>query len=122
MKREPVDLSEVLPIHLAIHERLLNWSRWCRGGTGGSPVQPMFRGYREYAYVEQVIPVPIDSLDGHRVEKLVVSLPEKHRTVLQWAYVKPMIPVRRVCQALAVPYRELPTLLHNARSMVRNRA
>jgi hypothetical protein len=30
--------------------------------------------------------------------------------------------VRKVCQVLAVPYRELPEMLHDARAMVRNRA
>jgi len=56
------------------------------------------------------------------VEKLVIQLPDGHRTILQWSYVHTYIPVRKVCQAVGVPYRELPDMLHNARSMVRNRA
>jgi hypothetical protein len=122
MRRDPIDLHAVKPIHLVIHDRLNNWARWCKGGTRGSAMQPMFRTYREYAYVEPVVSIPIDSLDGHRVEKLVIGLPEKHRTVLQWAYVHTYIPVRKVCQAVAVPYRDLPEMLHDARAMVRNRA
>jgi hypothetical protein len=122
LKRDPVDLTAVKPIHLVIHDRLLNWARWCKGGSGGTAMQPMFRHYRAGYEEPTAIPEPIDSLDGHRVEKLVVGLPEKHRTVLQWAYVKPYIPVRKVCQVLAVPYRELPDMLHDARAMVRNRA
>jgi DNA-directed RNA polymerase specialized sigma24 family protein len=123
MKRDcSIDLTEVKPIHLVIHDRLLNWARWCRGGNGGTAMQPMFRGFRAGYEEPPVVAVPIDSLDGHRVEKLVVGLPEKHRTILQWAYVRPYIPVRRVCQVLAIPYRELPSMLHDARAMVRNRA
>jgi hypothetical protein len=122
LRRDPIDLTAVKPIHLVIHDRLLNWARWCKGGNGGGFMQPMFRGFRAGYEEPEVISVPIDSLDGHRVEKLVIGLPEQHRTILQWSYVKPYIPVRKVCQVLAVPYRELPDLLHAARAMVRNRA
>jgi hypothetical protein len=122
MRRDPVDLTHVRKVHIHIHARLCNWARWCKGGSGGTAMQPMFRHYRAGYEEHTVIPVPIDSLDGHRVEKLVVSLPEQHRTILQWAYVKPYIPVRKVCQVLAIPYRELPDMLHAARAMVRNRS
>jgi hypothetical protein len=121
VRREPIDLHAVKPIHLVIHDRLLNWSRWCKATPPGS-VQPMFRGFRAGYEEPEVVSIPIDTLDGHRIEKLVISLPERHRTVLQWSYVHAHIPVRRVCQAVAVPYRELPDLIHDARAMVRNRA
>ena len=122
MRRDPIDLHAVKPIHLVIHDRLLNWARWCKGGNGGSAMQPMFRGFRAGYEEPPVVSIPIDTLDGHRVEKLVIALPDKHRTVLQWAYVHTYIPVRKVCQAVAVPYRDLPEMLHDARAMVRNRA
>jgi hypothetical protein len=123
VKREPIDLHAVKPIHLVIHDRLLNWALWCRGGLrGGSTMSPMFIGFRAGYEEAPVIQMPIDCLDGHRVEKIVVSLPERHRTILQWSYVHSHIPVRKVCQALGVPYRDLPDMIHDARAMVRNRA
>jgi hypothetical protein len=82
----------------------------------------MFQGYR-HSYDE--IPVrglPIDSLDGHRLEKLVIGLPDKHRAALQWSYVRPYIPVHRVRRILGVTAPGLFELVHAARAMIRNRA
>lgn len=121
MRRDHIDFHEVRPIHAEIHERLLNWARWCRGGSGGSTVQPMFRHYRDgYPEAPQTI-MPVDSLDGHRVEKLVVALPAKHRTVLQWWYCRPYIPVMKVRRVLGLTTPGLYDLVHEARAMVRNR-
>ena len=82
----------------------------------------MFRQYRAEGYHEVMGGMPIDSLDGHRLEKLVVSLPEKHRTLLQWAYTRPYIPVHRVRKALGLTERDLHEMLHSARTMVKNLA
>ena len=122
MKRDQIDFHEVRPEHLAIHDRLLNWARWCCGGSRGSDVLPMFRGYKPERYPEANPWIPVDSLDGHRLEKLVVTLPEKHRTLLQWWYVRPYIPVHRVRKALGLTERDLHEMLHSARTMVKNLA
>lgn len=82
----------------------------------------MFRNYRAEGYHEVVISVPIDSKDGQHIEKVVAALPEKHRTALQWHYVKPYIPVRKVRQALGVTLDGLHDLTNQARAMVKNRA
>jgi hypothetical protein len=80
----------------------------------------MFREYR-HGYEEPQPGSNVDSLDGHTVEKMVVRLPEKHRTVLQWWYVRPYIPVQRVRKALGLTTPALYELVHDARAMLRNR-
>lgn len=119
MKRD-LDFHEVRPIHAEVHARLENWARWCRGGRGGS-VLAMFKQYR-HGYEEPTASSTVDTLDGHAVEKLVIALPEKHRTVLQWWYVKPFIPVWKVRKALALSTPAMFDLVHDARSMLKNRS
>jgi hypothetical protein len=123
MGRDPVDFFEIRQGHGDIHSRLLNWARCVRVGRGGGQVSPMFRGYRQDNGNHDVAaPIPVNSLDGWAVEKLVVALPEKHRTLVQWYYVYPVIPVLRVRKALGLTTPALYELLHDARAMLRNRA
>lgn len=120
MKRDAVDLYHVREAHQGIHDRLINWARWVRPRGGVGDVLPMFVGYRPNGYHEVQARVPVDSLDGLRIERLVVRLPDKHRTVLQWFYVRPYIPVRKVRQALGLTFDDLHELIHDARSMLKN--
>jgi DNA-directed RNA polymerase specialized sigma24 family protein len=118
--RDPIDFFHVRPAHMDIHNRLLNWAMWCKGGGRRSQVLSMFREYR-HGYEEPHPGSSVDTLDGHAVEKLVVALPEKHRTVLQWYYVRPYIPVTRVRKALGLTTSALLEMVHDARAMLRNR-
>lgn len=119
MKRD-LDFHHVRAEHAEIHERLLNWAKWCRGHSTRGQVLAMFRAYR-HGYEEPAPSGSVDTLDGHKMEKLVIALPEKHRTVLQWAYVKPYIPVHKVRKALGLTTDGLYDLMHDARTMLRNR-
>ena len=46
LKRDQIDFHEVRPEHLAIHQRLLNWAKWCSSGIRNVSVHPMFKHYR----------------------------------------------------------------------------
>lgn len=121
MRRDEIDFFEVRHAHIEIHERLLNWARWSRGGRGGSNVQPMFQGYRAGGYHElHGGGMPVDSLDATAIQKLFPRLPEKHRWALQWSYCFPYIHYGKVCRGLAVPKPALCELVHDGRSMVKN--
>lgn len=122
MRRDPVDFFEVRPAHAVIHGRLLNWARWCRGSRAGSDTHPMFRGYRDNYPIAAPSPEPIDTLDGHRVEKLVVALPEKHRASLQWHYVYGWISPTKMRAKLGLTYAGLYETVHDARTMLNNRS
>lgn len=122
MRRDAVDFFAVREIHRDIHERLLNWAKWARGGRGGGNVLPMFRLYRPDGYHELTGTVPVDSLDATRLQKLMVVLPEKHRWAIQWTYCFPFIHVQKVCRVLAVNRPALCELVHDGRSILNNRS
>jgi len=120
MQRDIPDFHLVRPEHYEIHDRLLNWARWVDPGRGGSNVQPMFRQYRN-GY-EQPSPKTVDSIDGQAVEKLMRHLPEKHRRAIRWAYLDSWMSIHRIRRDLAVTHEGLGELIHNARTMLKNRA
>jgi len=122
MKRDPVDFFTIRSGHEAIHERLRNWALWARGGRGGSSTLPMFRFYRPDGYHELAVGIPIDSLDATSLQKLMVVLPEKNRWAVQWAYAYPFVHVQKVCRVLAVSRDALCELVHDGRTMLRNRS
>lgn len=123
MNREQIDFHQVSLIHEETHERLLNWARWVRPNHARSGLQPMFRQYRSTETVSdpQQARIPVDPMDGHEVEKVVTSLPEKHMVALQWSYVYPWVPLWRVRRELAVTEAALNALMDGGRSMVKNR-
>lgn len=121
MKRDPVDFHTVRAEHIHTHNRLLNWARWCRSGGRGCSVQPMFKQYRAGYEVPTAMSNPIDSLDGHLLEKHVVALPEKNRTALQWSYVHPYIPVLRVRRVLGLTYAGLSETIDTGLTILKNR-
>ena len=123
MKREDTDFHTVRAGHTAIHGRLLNWARWTRSHSASPSVQPMFRGYRPYAYPEaQGGGMPIDTLDAVGLQKLMHRLPEKHRLVIQWSYVFPFLSPFKVCRHLAVSKSGLAELVHDGRTMLKNQS
>lgn len=124
MKRDAIDFHAVRFAHEPIHERLLNWARYVRGGGGGSSCMPMFRLYRAPDTWHEATPhIPIDSLDGSRIEKAVRALPEKHMAAIRWSYVYSArgMSIWRVCRAIGVRPGTLSELVHDARSMLKNR-
>lgn len=118
--RDSIDFHHVPPHQKAMDERLINWARYVRD----RPVmwtQPMFRGYKSSEVWLHEAVVPVDQLDGHRLEKAVSALPEKHRAAVRWAYIYRAHP-RRMCRLLACTEQGLADLIVDGRQMVINRS
>lgn len=115
---EPIDFNRIQPEHEAIHERLENWARWCKGSAHGN-VHPMFRQYRNSYFEATPARTCSDTVDAVAVQKIMKDIPEAQRIALQWFYVKPGDP-KRVCMALGVNKRDLVTLIDQGRAMARN--
>ena len=116
-----MSLDHIDPAHEAIHQRLVNWARWVRPNGFCHDVHPMFRKAltsRQWD-TDPYIHVACDTIDAQRLEKIVVSLPTKHKIVLKWYYVAP-IDYRKVCRKLAMNLDGLTLLLKDARTMVKN--
>lgn len=116
-----VDFSHVPSHQDAIHDRLINWARWCQSGAGRGKVLPMFQGYRDnYWEIPAAKASPINVPDAVMVQKTMAHVPEKHRLSVQWCYVYRNSPMR-VCQALGVSRDGLMRLINDGRDMVKNR-
>lgn len=113
-----VDFTQVKPEHESIHDRLLNWARWCKGSKGQN-VHPMFRQYRNDYWEPAPTPTSSNVIDAVEVQKIMKDIPEAHRIALQWFYVVKCGP-RKVCMALGESMAGLETLLHNGRAMAGN--
>ena len=66
--------------------------------------------------------IPIDTIDGHNMEKAVFELPEKHRAAIRWHYCFFYISPGKTQRALGVTRSGLMDLIHDGRSMLTNRA
>jgi hypothetical protein len=98
------DLARIQHHHEAIHERCVEWGKWVKVNTRLFSPQPMFRHYRAPGRwdVETVAPTAINTLQALEVERAVATLPEKHKTVLRWAYVWPALHINAVCREMGV--------------------
>lgn len=125
MKRDAIDFHAVRFEHEAIHLRLLNWARYVGSGRGGTACSPMFRLYRcPDTWVDAMPHMPVDTLDGSKIERAVAKLPEKHMGAVRWSYVysvRGMGP-KKACAALAVTPATLFDLVSDGRTMLKNRA
>ena len=120
MKREHIDLHLVPDHQLAMHSRLINWSRWCRGRPA-SNCAPMFRGYRSSDVWQTVsIGEPVDKLDASKIASAVAQLPETHRHALGWHYVHPIGP-GRAARELGLTIAALAQCVIDGRQMLINR-
>lgn len=89
MKRDAVDFSIVPEHQQDMHVRLENWALYCHSGNPPA-VNPMFRMYRAERDATYNPPQPkreCDFIDGMKVNRLVVNLPERHRIATQWFYI-----------------------------------
>lgn len=122
MKRDFTDFSIVPDHQLAIHARLDNWGRWCKG-SGFAQISPMFRLFRSSearrAYVE--CPIMVDEADAAKMAKGVLALPEKHRYSIHWYYADGEIPMKRAQQVIGCSRAELAVYVIDARQMMLNR-
>lgn len=119
--RRDIDFHLVPEHQLAMHARMLNWARWCRG-SGSSSVSPMFRGYRSTdVWAAPSVSEPVDSIDGMRIAKAVYALPEEHRKSVTWHYIEPWVVPFKVCKMLACRPETLAQLVIDGRQMMINR-
>jgi DNA-directed RNA polymerase specialized sigma24 family protein len=86
-------------------------------------MQPMFRSYRAPKQFESDlhVPIAINTLAAHEIEKVVSFLPDKHRSALRWHYVWPGLHINAVRRELGVTEEALLALIDSGRDMVRNR-
>ena len=124
MRRDDhIDFHAVPDEQLEIHERLVNWGRWCNG-SGGPATSAMFRLYITPARGRSgdgvTYGMPVDTGDASRIAKAGVALPEGHRAAINWHYVKPVSP-RRAAAALGTTLTGLALLVRDGRQMLVNR-
>ena len=120
--QETVDYNHVPERHAAIHARLENWARYVSVRRIAWPMQPMFRNAKTPRGwdADPHIPVLVDSLDGHVIEKAVAALPPKRRTLIRWLYVFPWVPDTVVRRELAMTRQLSCEEINKARDMLRN--
>lgn len=120
MSRNPVDFSYIKPEHKAVDERLHNWAR-CVRDTPPSKTHPMFSQYRSPEHWgDGHASVPIDTIDGRKVETLVSRLAAGPRVAIRWWYVFGYPPYR-VAKAQGVTLTELADLVHSGRELLRSK-
>lgn len=125
VNRDAIDFHKVLFEHERIHERLVNWSRYVSSGRGRMSCMPMFRLYRAPNTWHNDEPhIPIDSLDGSKMESAVARLPEKHCGAIRWQYVYSTwgVGIHKACRLLVVRPDTLHKLVVDGRAMLKNRA
>ena len=119
MTKPTIDFNRIEPHQAAIHERLVNWANWV-AVRPHSRVQPMFRYYRPAQHWEaKEFRAPCDLTDAQAIEKVVGTLPPKHREAVRWAYVwrrSPAVMVRE----LGLTYDGLYKHVRDGRQMVLN--
>jgi DNA-directed RNA polymerase specialized sigma24 family protein len=122
MKRDSIDFFAVHDGHHAIHDQLCNWSRVVRVHVSSNRPSPMFAAYRSSeVFQAPEAKIPTDMQAGWKMERAVSNLPEKQRAAIRWQYVWPWKPPGMVARRLAVTTTVLQQLVHDGRSMLRNR-
>jgi len=126
LKRDFPDFHAVRSEHIGIHDALLNWRRVVAVGGMAQHTMPIFQQYRPeeipdwqlWATVDKP-PAP-DLNAGWKMERMVRNLPEKHREAIRWRYVRRTDP-RKQARILAISVSVLHDLVHDGRSMLKNR-
>lgn len=109
-----VDFHHVAPRHEAVHARLENWARWCRGGSRQS-VSPMFRQVQaDHTWTPPEPRADVDQVDALAMNRAVVALPEELRHATQWAYIIKGSPAK-ACRQMGCNPPGLAALVTQAR-------
>lgn len=121
-KRQHIDFHEVEEHQAAMHARLENWARWCRG-RGAPAVNPLFRMAQATArskgdYGALTITM-VDTADAVKIAKVLHKLPEPNRRAVQWCYVKPITPLA-AARSIGTSLPGLYQLLRDGRQMLMN--
>ena len=118
-----LNLEHIPARHEAIDLRLREWASWVRVHPQIWARQPMFRMYKAPKQFETDLYVPIDinTLAAHEVEKAVSFLPDRQRTALRWYYVWPGLHINVVRRELVVTEEALEALVSTGRDILINR-
>ena len=120
MKRDAVDFHLVPDHQLKMHDRLLNWAREQRRGSGNDTT-PMFRQYCSSEQWDQTpASVPTDSRDAAKINKGWKMLPANHREAIRWHYIAPGSPTK-ACKAIGCTMVDLARYVIDGRQMLINR-
>lgn len=121
MRRDLPDFFHVEPNQLGIHDRLCNWAKYVASGRRAwqAPIWKLGRSNGRQWH-EPVPRIPVDSQDGHKLEKAVCALPGPHREALRWAYIF-RGPPHMARRELGVTDHGLYRLVSDARLMLVNR-
>ena len=113
------DFSRIEDHQLGIHERLMNWRRWCVVRPQ-QMVQPMFKMYRpaQHWHEKEFRPT-CDLIDAQRIEGVVRHLPPRHAFAIRWWYAW-CFPVGIAQRHLATNAAGLEKLIRDGRQMVSN--
>lgn len=123
-RRPLVDFASVPPSQWALHDRLENWARWARGGSGESArmesATPMFRLFQsseaKRTYGEATT-VPVDRDDAMKLAKAIGHLPMQKRKAIHWYYLAPRDPAGKAGE-LGIEVQRLADLVKDARAML----
>lgn len=125
--REFVDFASVPPSQWAIHDRLTNWARWCRGrqgqvGGAGSPMFELYRSSNARREYGEETSVPVDTGDAVLLAKTIgnPAFPDQHRRALDWYYVHPRNPGGKA-REMGLSIAGLADLVQRARIVLMNR-
>jgi hypothetical protein len=118
LRPKTVDFHAIPDSQAGIHERLLNWARWCFSGQV-QDCAPMFSGYRSTeVWAAPEASTPVDKLDAQRIEKSVCALPYNHKHALRWFYVAPFIRPAKTAHTLGLTLEVLAMTVIQARDRV----
>lgn len=120
MTKPAIDFARVEEHQHAIHDRLRNWARWVVVRPQ-SRIHPMFAQYRSHAWQWHTPEhrETCDLIDAQALEKVVGTLPTKHRAAVRWCYVyrcSPAIAAREI----GLSYDGLYRHVRDGRQMVLN--
>ena len=123
MRNDTNDFSRIAARHDAINLRLEQWAQWVSVRPQAWKMLPMWKFYKAPKQWDSdlYIPIEINSLEAHEIERAVAMLPEKNRTAIRWFYVFKFIHAGKMRRELAVTDEGLANLVHDGRSMLIDR-
>lgn len=111
----------IRPEHLAIHEAILNWARWCRVSSVVHRRTPSLEGrYRPPPMYDYPIPsMPPDINHAHKLEALIVEAPHDYGKHIRLWYIR-RLPLEAAGKKLHIAYFQLEAHLAASREYVLN--
>ena len=115
-----LDFNRVAARHDAIDARLSEWARWVKVSYRLLGPNPMWKNYKTSRQwdIEPSMPIAVNTLAAHEVEKAVSAMPTVERTILRWAYVWPGLHPRAISRETGVHVDALPAKLESARELL----